>query len=157
MPDVVLRQVVSDDLPIFFNQQNDLEANHMAAFTRRDPTDKSAFYEHWEKILIDPSVKTMTILYMGRVAGYMLSFIMFEEREVGYWLGRDFWGKGVATQALTEFLQALKERPLYAHAAKDNVGSIRVLQKCGFVITSEGKGFAKARGAEIEEYIFTLP
>lgn len=105
----------------------------------------------------DPSIKMMTILYLGNVAGYVLSFIMFGEKEVGYWLGKEFWGKGIASQALMEFLQIIDERPLYAHAAKDNAGSIRVLQKCGFAITGEEIGFARARGTEIEEYIFTLP
>jgi len=154
--DVVLRHVVREDLPIFFRQQMDPDANWMAAFTRRDPADESAFNEHWAKILNDPAIIIMTILYQARVAGYVLSFVMFGEREVGYWLGRDYWGKGIATRALVEFLTHLKERPLFAHTAKDNKASIRVLQKCGFSISGEGKGFARARGEEIEEYIFTL-
>lgn len=154
--DVVLRQVVQDDLPVFFSQQMDPDANWMAAFTRRDPTDESAFNDHWAKILNDPAIIIMTILYLGRVAGYVLSFVMGSDREVGYWLGRDYWGKLITTRALAEFLTHLKERPLFAHAAKDNLASIRVLQKCGFSISGEGKGFARARGEEIEEFIFTL-
>lgn len=39
---------------------------------------------------------------------------------------------------------------------QDNIGSICVLQKCGFTITGEDKGFANGRNAEIEEYILTL-
>ena len=70
-----------------------------------------------------------------------------------YWLGREFWGKGIATWALTEFLVFEQCRPIYARVAKDNLASLRVLQKCGFVITGEDKGFANARGQETEEYI----
>ncbi len=76
--------------------------------------------------------------------------------EVTYWLGKEFWGQGIATRALAAFLGQMTERPVYARAAKDNAGSLRVLEKCGFTITGEGKGFANARGMEIEEYILTL-
>src|ERR1700730_10727135 len=41
--EVLLRDVMSSDLPIFFEQQLDSDANHMAAFTAKDPTDRDAF------------------------------------------------------------------------------------------------------------------
>lgn len=153
---LVLRKAVEDDLPVFYEQQLNPEANRMAAFTRRDPADMDGFYEHWKKIMADPAIQIMTILYHGRIAGYILTFILYDEREVGYWLGKDYWGKGIATAALQEFLTIITERPLYAHAAKDNTASVRVLQKCGFIITGEGRGFARARGEEIDEYILKL-
>ena len=80
----------------------------------------------------------------------------FGELEVTYWLGKAYWGRGIATQALAAFLRVQQRRPLIARVAKDNIASIRVLQKCGFVLTAETKGFANARGAEIEEVILTL-
>lgn len=73
-----------------------------------------------------------------------------------YWLSRGHWGKGLATKALSAFLQEQRRRPLYAHAAKDNVGSIRVLEKCGFQIEGEDRGFANARGEEIAEVVLRL-
>ena len=79
-----------------------------------------------------------------------------EGREVGYWIGQEFWGKGIATQALRLFLEKVALRPMYARAAKDNLASIRVLQKCGFTICGESKGYANARGCEIEEVLFIL-
>jgi RimJ/RimL family protein N-acetyltransferase len=81
---------------------------------------------------------------------------MFGELEVGYWIDKPQWGKGIATQALRAFLPYVAERPLYARVVKDNIGSIRVLQKCGFTISGEDKGFANARAAEVEEFIFKL-
>jgi len=153
---ISLRDVTEDDLPTFFDHQRDLDANHMAAFTARDPEDRVAFAAHWTKILNDESITTKTILFDGRVAGHVLSFEQFGEREVSYWIGRDYWGKGIATVALSEFLGHVTERPLHARAAKDNAASIRVLEKCGFVISGEDKGFSYARGEEVEEFILKL-
>jgi RimJ/RimL family protein N-acetyltransferase len=151
-----LRAVEDDDLPVFFAQQLDPEANHMAAFTTKDPGDRVAFDAHWRRIRGDANIINKTILVDGEVAGYLATFEQFGEREVSYWLGRQYWGKGIATRALAAFLAELPMRPLYARAVKDNIASIRVLQKCGFVITGEDKGFANARGEEVEEYILRL-
>lgn len=156
MNTVALREVTDADLPIFFEQQLDPEANHMAAFSARDPSDRDAFMAHWRKILADDSIIKRTILFEGHVAGNIVSFEHEGKREVGYWVGREHWGKGIATRALTAFLGVVAERPLYAAAASDNVASIRVLEKCGFTITGYGKWFSNARGEEIEEAILVL-
>ena len=153
---VELREVINSDLPIFFEQQLDSTANFMAAFTRKDPADREAFDAHWTNILADETIPIKTILFEGQVAGSVLSYVQFGEREVSYWLGKEFWGRGIATKALSEFLAELKERPLHARAAKDNIASIRVLEKCGFVIAGHDQGFANARGKKIEEVIMIL-
>jgi RimJ/RimL family protein N-acetyltransferase len=125
----VLRDVAKTDLAVFFEQQLDPEAARMAAFPARD---REAFDAHWEKILADETVRAKTIVVDGAVAGNVVSFRHAGKTEVGYWLGREFWGRGLATRALVEFLRLVDERPLYAGVAKHNVGSIRVLEKCGF-------------------------
>ncbi|MGH2537560.1 MAG: GNAT family N-acetyltransferase [Candidatus Promineifilaceae bacterium] len=153
---VQLRGLAEDDLAIFFEQQLDPAANHMAAFTAKDPADRDAFMAHWAEILADPGIAIRTILFQGRVAGYVLSHAWFGEPEVSYWLGKGFWGRGIATWALAAFLAEQKARPLYARAAKDNIASIRVLQKCGFTISGEDKGYSNARGRQVEEVILTL-
>lgn len=153
---IVLRDVVEEDLSIFFVHQLDKDANHMAAFTAKDPTDEIAFMAHWQKILHDEVITKKTIIFNRQVAGHVLSFLQFGEPSVSYWIGKKFWGKGIATQALVAFLTHVTIRPLYARAAKDNIGSIRVLQKCGFVISGDDTGFANARGTEVEEYILKL-
>ena len=155
-PSIQLRPVEMADLPIFFAYQQEPEAIQMAAFTAKDPADKDAFDAHWAKIMADDSVFIRTILYEGEVAGSVLKYEMFGEAEVSYWIGKKFWGKGIATAALQQFLKVFQIRPLHARVAKDNVGSTRVLQKCGFKITGEDKGFANARGMEIEEYVLML-
>jgi RimJ/RimL family protein N-acetyltransferase len=154
--DIVLRDVTDDDLPIFFEQQLDPDANYMAAFTSKDPTDRDAFMAHWARIRADETIINRTVLYNGQVAGSVASFEDDGRLEVTYWLGREFWGKGIATRALAALLEYQTTRPIYARAAKDNAASLRVLQKCGFVITGEDKGYANARGEVIEEYLLTL-
>lgn len=111
---------------------------------------------HWAKIMKDESVILRTILFGSQVAGNIVSFEMSGEREVGYWLGQEFWGKGIATQALSAFLAQVTIRPLYAHVAKHNIASQRVLEKCGFVVCGQDKGFLNARGEKIEELILKL-
>jgi RimJ/RimL family protein N-acetyltransferase len=154
---VVLREVQAEDLPIFFEHQQDSEANYMAAFTAKDPTDQQAFMAHWASILGDATITNRTILVDGQVAGSVASY---EETaghpEVTYWLGKPFWGKGIATAALRALLAQVTTRPIYARVAKDNRASLRVLEKCGFTIIDEDKGFANARGQVIEEWLLQL-
>jgi RimJ/RimL family protein N-acetyltransferase len=87
---------------------------------------------HWAKIMRNEANILKTILFEGQVAGNVVSWQQGDEREVGYWLGKEYWGKGIATRALTELLNHVTQRPLYAHVAKHNIASIRVLEKCGF-------------------------
>lgn len=152
----LLREVVQADLDVFFEHQRDPVANHMAAFTAKDPTDRNAFGQHWARILSDDAITIRTIVLDGQVAGHIASFERLGEPEVTYWLGREFWGKGLATKALSAFLAELTDRPLYARAAEDNLASIGVLEKCGFAICGSNKAFASARGEKITEVILKL-
>jgi RimJ/RimL family protein N-acetyltransferase len=155
--DFSLRDVQETDLLLFFANQLDPEANQMAAFTAKDPTDQHAFMAHWQRILSNPTCITQTIIVDGQVAGSVSSYEDEGHPEVTYWLGKNYWGRGLATRALATFLaQTNPTRPIYARTAKDNIGSLRVLQKCGFQIIGEDSGFANARGKEIEEYLLQL-
>lgn len=153
---VILRDLTESDLPILFEHQNDAEASRMAAFLPRDPSDRDAFMRHWKQILADPTLTKKAILWNGQVAGSIGSFLWDGKPQVTYWLGKTFWGMGIATLALTEFLRIFDTRPLYASVAKDNAASTRVLEKCGFAIRGSAKAFAKGRGTEIEEVFFEL-
>ena len=154
--EVRVRDVRDEDLPTFFGQQLDAEANRMAAFTPEDPADREAFAARWEGILRTEDISKRTVLVDGRVAGHVMSFDQDGRREVTYWLGKAYWGRGIATAALRVFLRHEGERPIYARAAKDNAGSIGVLRKCGFEIRGEGRGFSNARGREVEEFVLVL-
>ena len=157
MLSVSLRDVRDDDLPVFFALANDPEALRMAAFTAKDPADRSHFEAHWARIRADPSVIARTVVgEAGEIVGHAGVFGPPEEREVTYWIGRQHWGRGAATAALRELLRLAPERPLRARAAADNAGSIRVLEKCGFIVVGADRGYANARGAEIDEVLLTL-
>lgn len=151
--EVQLRDVQASDLAIFFEQQRDPLANQMAAFPARD---QETFTAHWRNIMQDESIHLKTVLFGEQVAGNLVSFVLVGEREVGYWLGREFWGKGIATRALKLFLQELKERPLYARVAKHNIASRRVLEKCGFLVHGEEKSFAVIQGQPVEGLVLKL-
>ncbi len=131
---VTLREVQDEDLPIFFLHQSDPESNRMASFPARD---QAAFDAHWAKIRADTSIVLRTILVEGHVAGNLVSFEQVGAREVGYWIGREFWGRGIATRALMQFLDLITVRPLHAVLAPHNVASRRVLEKCGFRFENE--------------------
>jgi len=151
---VQLRDIIQEDLPIFFEDQMDKDAVKMAAFTSRD---KTAFMEHWNnKILGDAAVIKKTILFQGNVAGNIDSWLQDGKYEVGYWIGKEYWGRGIASLALAEFLFIQNARPLYAHVAKHNKASLRVLEKCGFTITGEDKISCEAFDEEVEEFILKL-
>jgi len=155
-PRVRLRAVDRNDLAVFFDYHRDAEANRMAAFTAEDPDDRVAFDQRWDRILGDDTVVKRTVLYDGRVAGNVLGFEQYGDPSVGYWIGREHWGKGIATRALAAFLEEVPLRPLYARVAADNAGSLRVLEKCGFRVTREERAFAAARGREIGELVLIL-
>jgi RimJ/RimL family protein N-acetyltransferase len=126
----VLREVVEADLPFFYEHQLDPEATAMAAFPSRE---REPFMAHWAKTLANESALTRTIVSDGEVAGNIGCWEDDGRRFVGYWLGREFWGRGLATQALTELLAIVDTRPVHAHVVAGNAASIRVLEKCGFV------------------------
>jgi RimJ/RimL family protein N-acetyltransferase len=158
--DVILREIRDADLPVFFTQMQDPEAVRMAAFTAEDPTDRARFDAHWARIRSDPGVLNRTVVSAadpGEVLGHAAVYGPPDEREVTYWIGRPHWGRGAATAALRTLLTLAPERPLYARAAADNLASLRVLAKCGFVVTGKDRGFAAGRGEDTEEVLLTLP
>jgi RimJ/RimL family protein N-acetyltransferase len=154
--DLVLRDLEDRDLPVLFEHQSDPEANWMAAFVSRDPADRDAFLEHWRRMLGDSTVMAKAIVRNGEVVGTVGSFLWEGKPQVTYWIGKQYWGQGIATRALAEFMRDVKTRPLYASAARDNATSIRVLEKCGFTFRGSAKAFAGARGEEIEEVMLQL-
>lgn len=150
---VYIRPVKESDLPTFFEYQKQPEANAMAAFPARE---RETFFDHWNKILSSKSCIAMTVVADERVAGNVGSWAQGDQQLIGYWLGREYWGKGVATQMLQMFLDSFIERPLYAYVAKHNAASIRVLEKCGFIHCEGVSPSLGESDEEIEELVFVL-
>ncbi len=153
---LTLRPTLSSDLEVFFQNQQDETAHQMAAFTAKDPNDRDAYMKKFEKLLLDDTITMNTIIVDGQIAGSLFTWPMEGDMQITYWIGRQFWGKGIATQALQLFLKTYLHRPIYGRIAFDNAGSGRVLEKCGFVELRREMYFANARGKEIEEIVFIL-
>jgi RimJ/RimL family protein N-acetyltransferase len=151
--DVRIREVRDGDMEVFYEHQRDPEATRMAAFPSRG---WDAFAAHWRRVRADDTVVTRTILVDGQVAGNIVSWEKAGRRQVGYWVGRDHWGHGVATRALALFLAHVPSRPLYADVAAHNIGSIRVLERCGFRPASVPDHEPAAQHDDVEEAHFVL-
>ncbi len=156
-----LRDVEADDLALFFEYQRDPVAVAMVAFQSRD---RAAFARHWANLMTDATILKKTIVVASavsadspaqdQVAGNINSWTSEGQRKVGYWLDRVFWGRGIATAALTAFLPLEQTRPLYATAAKHNAASLRVLRKCGFTISRSAED--ASNGADGSRVLLTL-
>jgi RimJ/RimL family protein N-acetyltransferase len=151
-----LREVRDEDLADLFEQWADPVAARMAAFTAPDHMDRDAFERRWSRLRADETVINRVIVVDGEVTGTIGSWGDPGDREITYWIGRSYWGKGIATWALDAFLSVDDSRPLRARVAHDNVASQRVLEKCGFRVMATDRGFAQARSCEIEEVVLRL-
>jgi len=154
--DLTLREMRDEDLPLLFEQWADPVAAHMAAFTAPEHMDREAFERRWSRLRADETILNRVVVVDDEVAGTIGSWGGPGEREITYWIGRAYWGKGIATQALSAFMRIERSRPLHARVAADNVASRRVLEKCGFRPIATDRGFAEARAAEIEELVLRL-
>ncbi|GAB1824226.1 hypothetical protein HerbRD11066_73900 [Herbidospora sp. RD11066] len=131
---VRLREVRESDLEIFHTQEQDPEATRRSRFPARE---KERFLTHWRgRILGDDTNHVRTVEVGGQVAGHILTWWEGDHRYLGYWLGREFWGSGVGTRALTLFLEEEKARPLHADPHQGNTASVRLLERLGFTRTT---------------------
>ncbi len=154
--DIKLRPTEILDLDFLFQFQLDKQGRYIAAFMPKDPTDKFAYLNKYTKLLNNPTVNNQTIILDNVIVESIAKFVIEGDTEITYWIDRKFWGQGIATKALKEFLAIETYRPILGRVAFDNFGSQKVLEKCGFVKIGADKGFANARQAEIEEYIYKI-
>lgn len=156
MAGVELRPIDDTDLDALFDQMRDPVSVQMAAFTVEDPNDREAFDAHMSRVRTSPDVNLRAVVRDGRLVGSIASFVMEGDTEVTYWIDRSVWGQGIASRALALLLDTVSMRPVYARAASDNVGSLKVLQRAGFKVIGTEKSYAIARNTEIEETVLRL-
>jgi RimJ/RimL family protein N-acetyltransferase len=152
-PAVELRAVVPDDLPILFEHQRDPESARMAAFPSRT---REAYDAHMTKVLADPANVFLAIVADGELVGNVCAFARDGVDEVGYWIAREHWGKGFASAALQALLREVTKRPLHARVALHNLGSQRVLERCGFKEIGREIGDPAEDGTLIVDLIYRL-
>jgi RimJ/RimL family protein N-acetyltransferase len=153
---IILRPFADGDLDTLFGWESDPRAVQMAAFTRADPSDRSAFDAHYVRVRGNPSNTLLAIEDDGEFVGTIGSYTLEGDREVTYWIAPARWGRGIASRALRAFLEIETTRPLYGRTAAHNVGSAKVLARAGFVEVGSDQGFAPGVGAEVVERIFRL-
>lgn len=153
---IELKRTQLEDLEDLFEFQTDERANLMAAFGSKDPKDKSAYIEKWSKIVVNPEMEMHSIFFNEKLVGSVIHFEMMGEVNVSYWIDRNYWDKGIASNSLRIFLNITKKRPLFGRTVFDNIGSQKVLEKCGFVKIGTELGFANARKMEVEEFVYRL-
>ncbi len=151
--EVRLRDACLTDLPVFYEQQFDPEANRMAAFAARE---RDAFMCHWTKNLDNQNNIHKTVLWGEEIAGNIVSFMHEGEREIGYWFGQAYWGRGIASRALAQFLAQVPLRPLSAYVAQHNRASLRVLEKSGFTLVAQEPAFSQFDGVTVAGFILRL-
>lgn len=151
---VKLRDVVAADLPTLYQYQLDPESNRMAAVY---PRSAEVFELRWADILGDPRSIAKAIVADGGVVGSIGCFKMEGLDAVGYWIAREYWGRGIATRALALLLEEVTIRPLHAQVARHNAASMRVLERCGFVVTGyrEAPGDARYAACEVADLMLT--
>ena len=150
---VRLRAVEAGDLPRMYEMQRDPESNRVAATL---PRTREAFDAHWPAALGDPRNTARAILLDGEMVGYVSCFPLDGADHVGYWIDRAYWGMGVASRALELLLGEVATRPLVATAATSNGASLRVLEKCGFVVEGVRHAPATDRYPACEEAVLVL-
>lgn len=151
---IELTKTTQEDLETLFVFQTNKDGIQMAAFTAEDPADKEFYMNKWSKIVENPDMRMQTIRVNNKIVGSVIHFDVMEETNISYWIDQQHWGKGFATEGLKAFIKGSVKRPLFARVAYDNYGSQKVLEKCGFISIGKGKGFARARNKEIEEFIY---
>ncbi|PRY25642.1 GNAT family N-acetyltransferase [Pseudosporangium ferrugineum] len=156
MPEIGLRLIRDEDLDAIFDFMRDPEAARMAAFTARDPDDRAEFDAHMTRLRTSPDITVRAITVDGELAGTIGWFVVEGDTEITYWLGREWWGRGIASEAVRQLLPTIPVRPITARAASDNAGSLGVLRKAGFRKVGTEVAYATARGHEIEETVLRL-
>jgi RimJ/RimL family protein N-acetyltransferase len=109
------------------------------------------------------TLRNFAIEANGELAGGIGFIIGTGERAgtaaLGYWLGRRFWGRGIATEAVQTVTQwafdALRLRRVWANVMDPNVASARVLEKAGFSLEARMRdAISDRRGVVHDELIY---
>ncbi|MFI2742767.1 GNAT family N-acetyltransferase [Zhouia sp. PK063] len=153
---ITLKPTEIGDLETLFRFQIDKESAYLAAFMPKDYDSKIAYVAKYTKLLKNPNVNNQTIFIHNTIVGSIAKFMIQDNPEITYWIDKKFWGKGIGTKALKEFLRIETIRPIFARVAFDNFGSQKILEKCGFIKIDIDSGFASARQKVIEEFVYKL-
>lgn len=156
---LLLRPLCETDKAALVRELNDLEISRWAARIPYPygPEDAEAYLR--DTASAAPEVLRLAIAHDGGLAGV----IGLEKGEIGYWIARRHWGKGLATEAaraMTDHgFEALGRAEIAASYQTGNMASRKILLGLGFEETGEGRSFCRATGLEtrIVNLVLTKP
>ncbi len=154
--EISLRPATVPDLDLLFAIQAKRASLHMAAFTSKESENRDAYIAKWTRLLPTPSVSVQCILFASTLVGCIARFEVNNEVHLTYVVDQQHWRKGIASEAVHQFLKLELRRPVFARTAHDNLGSQRVLEKNAFQRVGQNTAFANARQMDILEYIYRL-
>ncbi len=156
---ICLRPITEADLQTLAQFLCDEDAIFMAG-AGSGSTDVSTHIQHFKKLMEDESISMAVIISGASVVGYIAAFMRGDEREITYWIGREYWGQGIASKAVKLFLPSLQEKyvgeQIFARVVKGNKASEHVLLKAGFKATQTDKFYSDIRSTEVTETIFCI-
>lgn len=156
---LLLRQLYCEDAPRIAELGGDWD---VASMTARMPYPYTEAAAHQWIDGIDPGEQVYGIELEGQligVTGYTPAH-SGSSAEVGYWLGKSYWGEGYATEAARAIVDHCFRREGFrrltcGHFA-DNPASARVIGKLGFEQTGSGAWWCEARRLEVEAVRYEL-
>jgi RimJ/RimL family protein N-acetyltransferase len=97
---------------------------------------------------------------VGGIGYTMQSDVARRSAEIGYWLGEDFWGRGIATEALIAMTDhAFANHDLcrvFAHVFDWNQASARVLEKAGYAFEGRMRKSVTKEGQTIDQLMYAM-
>jgi ribosomal-protein-alanine N-acetyltransferase len=136
---IKLRGMESEDKNLLIRYLNNQDVVRFLSSKIPQPyTDQDA--EWWVEVGSKQGGTVRAIEYHGLFCGVIGAVRQHFEyshcAEIGYWLGREYWGKGIATEAVIKLTQLVfadsKLQRLYAPVFSANKASMRVLEKAGY-------------------------
>lgn len=157
----VLRDVEDADLHAFYSYLQDPRAQAMASESAEDGSDPQAFDAYWAKLRRSATAVTRTIALAEDpehgVLGHIEKFEDEERPYVRYWVDREYWGRGIGTNALRRFLdEVVTERPIFARQHRSNEASLVVLKRNGFKLVGQDTGYDAMRARMLDDIILRL-
>ena len=90
-----------------------------------------------EQALENPASRAYHVVYDGQICGLVKAIVNGNHALIGYVLDKSYWGRGIASAAVhfvtAEQIQDKTIQRIWATCAIENIGSQRVLEKCGYI------------------------
>ncbi len=137
--DFVLRDIKKSDLVDYWKSRNDKDVGKNMVHSSYPYLLKTARKDFSEALKINnKGNKIFSIDINGKLVGIMgfYNIIPKYRAKIGYWIGKDFRGKGIMTKAVklgvNYIFKKYGVRRIYGNVRTFNKASARVLEKCGF-------------------------